>query len=273
MYKVAAIQMTSSTDRENNFQIADQLIQQAVTNGAKLIVLPEDFAFMGQQESDRLALAETPGSGPIQSFLAKQARQHGIWLVGGTIPLQTKTPGKIHSACLVFDDTGEQRARYDKIHLFDVEVADQKRHYRESRHTQAGAEITVLATPFGKLGLAICYDLRFPELFRAQVACGAEIFAIPAAFTAVTGQAHWEVLLRARAIENLVYVIAAAQGGIHQNDRETYGHSMVIEPWGKIAAEGSLGPQVVLGTLDLEQQKILRQQFPVLAHRQIASNT
>jgi nitrilase len=269
MSKVAAIQMIATMDLETNLAMADQLIRQAVKKGAQLLVLPEDFALMGKHNQDRVTIAENVGEGRIQNFLSKQARQFGIWLVAGTVPLRTEIPGKIRSACLVFDDQGEQRGRYDKIHLFDVEVADQKRYYQESSVVEPGSEIVVLPTPFGKLGLAICYDLRFPELFRALAARGAEIFTLPAAFTYVTGQAHWEVLLRARAIENLCYVIAAGQGGIHQNKRETYGHSMIIDPWGKICQQLKVGSDVVVAEIDLAYQKDLRMRFPVLAHRRL----
>ncbi|MDH4276142.1 MAG: carbon-nitrogen hydrolase family protein, partial [Gammaproteobacteria bacterium] len=223
MYQVAAIQMASGPNVAANLIEAERLIMIAAKEGAKLVVLPENFAIMGMSEQDKVKIREQPGQGPIQAFLAEQAAKHKIWLVGGTIPLVATDPNKVRAACLLFNDKGKQVARYDKIHMFDVEIVDTRERYIESQTIEAGSETVVVDTPFGKLGLAVCYDLRFPELFRRLLDQGAEIIAVPSAFTAITGKAHWETIVRARAIENLCYVIAAAQGGYHVNGRETYG--------------------------------------------------
>lgn len=267
MVKVAAVQMISTPNVNENLAKAEELIESAVLEGAQLIVLPEDFACMGNSDDTKLALAEKPGAGKLQQFLAKLAKLHHIWLVGGTIPIRVSTGDKVRSACIVYDEEGMQQACYNKIHLFDVYVDDQKGQYSESQHIVKGEQPVVINTPFGKLGLAICYDLRFPELFRQLVSDGMEILAIPAAFTHITGQAHWEILLRARAIENLCFVIAAAQGGKHENGRETYGHSMLIDPWGIIIGQKAFGNGFIVGTMDLDVQKNIRQRFPVLQHR------
>ncbi|OGI56743.1 MAG: acyltransferase, partial [Candidatus Muproteobacteria bacterium RIFCSPHIGHO2_02_FULL_60_13] len=230
---MAAVQMVSGPVVSENLDEAGRQIAAASAAGAQLVVLPENFALMPLNDADRLAAAEPDGKGPIQDFLATQSRQHRVWLVGGTIPLAAKTAGKVRAACLMFNDRGERVARYDKIHLFDVELSNGEK-YHESNSFEPGEKVVVVNTPYGKLGLAVCYDLRFPELFRRLLEQGAEIFAVPSAFTAHTGKAHWEVLVRARAIENLVYVVAAAQGGRHANGRETYGDSMIVSPWGEV---------------------------------------
>jgi nitrilase len=224
---------------------------------------------MGQSEDAILPIAETSGDGRIQSFLQDQAKKNHVWLVGGTIPLKSEQPDKCYAACLVYDDQGSLKARYNKIHLFDVQVADNHGHYTESKHILPGKEIVVVDTPFGRLGLAICYDLRFPELFRALSQQGAELIAVGAAFTAVTGRAHWHVLLRARAIENLCYVIGSAQGGRHENQRETYGHSVIIDPWGAILDELPSGNGIIAASLDRTKQAFIREQFPALSHRRL----
>lgn len=268
MMQVAAIQMTSGPDVAANLYEAGRLITQAADSGAKLMVLPENFAVMPMHDEDRLKVAETFGDGHIQEFLAETARRNNIWLVGGTIPLQTDNPERCRSSCLVFNGQGELKGRYDKVHLFDVELNNSEA-YTESATIEAGNEAVVVDTPCGKLGLAICYDLRFPELFRQLSDMGAQILAVPSAFTAITGSVHWEVLVRARAIENQSYMLASAQGGFHPNGRETYGDSMVVDPWGRVINRLSRGPGVVLADIDLELQDDIRRNLPSLKHRRL----
>ncbi len=262
-----AIQMTSSADLAENLHTANRLISEAADKGAKLILLPENFAFMGRDDRDKLAIAEPDGFGPIQNFLADCARHHKIWLAGGSVPLQSSDPEKIRAACLIYNPQGQRAARYDKVHLFDVDVPDTDESYRESDTIEAGDKPVLLETPLGKLGLTICYDLRFPEYIRLLAEKGLEILLVPAAFTARTGAAHWEILLRARAIENQCYVIAANQGGIHANGRETYGHSMIIDPWGKVLARLAQAPGICTGKIDLQHLARVRSTFPALRHR------
>ena len=269
MKRVAAIQMASGPQVRSNLTEAGRLISRAVDAGAELLVLPENFAIMGMQEEDKVKIRETQGQGPIQDFLAEQARQHGIWIVGGTVPLIAKDSQHVRAACMLFDDQGEIKARYDKVHLFDVHLQENRETYDESTTTEPGDSSTVADTPFGRLGLAVCYDLRFPELFRRMSDEGAELFAIPSAFTALTGKAHWEVLVRARAIENLCYVVAAAQGGYHVNGRETHGDSMIVDPWGSVLDRLPRGSGFVLSELDIEKVRNTRRNFPVLEHRKI----
>jgi len=266
---VAAIQMVSVPEREANLAQAGQLIARAAQQGARLIVLPENFAHMGVAETDKLALAEQPGQGPIQTFLSEQAKQHQVWLVGGTLPMAGTLPAHVRAACLVFDAQGEQVARYDKIHLFDVSIAETDETYRESDTIEPGDQQVVIDTPFGRVGIAVCYDLRFPEMFRAMAAAGLDLIVIPAAFTATTGQVHWEVLLRARAVENLCYVVAAGQGGHHANGRDTFGESMIVDPWGKVVSHLAQGAGVVTAELDPNLLQSLRRNFPALAHRRL----
>ncbi len=268
MSRVAAIQMTSGTEVTANLAAAARLLGEAARVGAGLAVLPENFALMARTDTERLAAAEDDGRGPIQDFLAAAARRHKLWLVGGTLPIKAPTPRKARAACLLFDDKGTRVARYDKIHLFDV-VLPNGETYRESAVFEHGTDVVVADTPFGKLGLAVCYDLRFPELFRAMVDRGAECFAVPSAFTAVTGRAHWDILVRARAVENFAYVIAAAQSGRHANGRETYGHSMVVNPWGEIVAQQELGERAVVAECDRARQADIRAGLPSLQHRRI----
>ncbi len=272
MSKVAAIQMASGPQVVANLEEAERLIAMAADAGAKLVVLPENFAIMGMQESDKVKVSEAEGSGQIQDFLSAQARKHAIWLVGGTIPLRSDVAGKVYGASLVYDDQGRQIARYNKIHLFDVHLVDSDDHYEESETTANGQDIVVVDTPVGRLGLSVCYDLRFPELFRGMIDQGAEIFALPSAFTAQTGQSHWESLIRARAIENLSYVIAAAQGGYHVNGRATYGHSMIVDPWGHILNQLKTASGVVIAEIDIEGLRRVRHSFPALDHRRLVCN-
>ena len=267
MSKCAAIQMASSPNVRANLLEADKLIGEAVNAGAKLVALPENFALMGEHELDKIKAREINGEGPIQDFLSTVANKYGVWVIGGTIPLAGDNDNKVRASCLVYDDRGERVGRYDKIHLFDVSVPDTDEEYRESDSIEPGDELVVLDTPFGKLGLSVCYDLRFPELYRKLAAQGAEILVVPAAFTAQTGAAHWEVLLRARAIENLCYVIAPNQGGFHINGRKTFGHSMIIDPWGVVLNCNKSGGGFVCADIDHERLEKVRTAFPVLQHR------
>lgn len=269
--KLAAIQMTSVADTTENLRAARVLLEAAARQGARLAVLPENFAFMAADESARSAIAEADGSGPIQDFLAAAARECNMWIVGGTIPLASKERERPFAACCIWDDQGRRVGRYDKIHLFDVRVPDSTEAYRESKRTMAGSTPLVIATPFGNLGIAVCYDLRFPELFRSMLDREVNVVALPAAFTQRTGQAHWHTLLKARAIENLCYVVAAAQTGEHPGGRLTYGHSMVIGPWGEVLAEAAAGPGVVAASMDVDYLQRLRMQFPALSHRRLGS--
>lgn len=265
---IAAIQMVSGPIVAGNLVAAAELIARAAAGGAQLVVLPENFALMGQRENDLLAICETEGDGPIQIFLAEQAARHRLWLVGGTIPLHTASDAsRVRAACLLFNDEGQQVARYDKVHLFDVHMVGSGERYNESATIEPGDRYQVTDTPLGRLGLAVCYDLRFPEQFRYLVDQGMEIMVLPAAFTATTGRLHWEILLRARAIENQCYVIAAGQGGVHVNGRETYGDSLIIDPWGVILNRQPWGSGVVLAQFDRELLENLRRQFPALQHQ------
>ena len=270
MSRIAARQMASGPNVNANLLEGDRLIARAADAGADLVVLPENFALMGMTEYEKVAQREADGSGPIQDFLAELAARHGVWLVGGTVPLAAHVPDKIRAACLLYDDQGRRVARYDKIHLFDVRVEESGENYIESETIECGESVSVVDTPFGRLGLAVCYDLRFPELFRRLIDEGAELIALPAAFTAVTGRAHWEVLVRARAIENLCYVVASAQGGYHVNGRETHGDSMVVDPWGVVMDRLPRGSGVVMAETDRDRLQRLRRTFPALEHRRLS---
>lgn len=261
--RVAAIQMASGPSVAANLEEAARLIDIAVSQHARLIVLPEYFCIMGAKDTDKLAVREQPGDGMIQSFLSETSKRFGIWLVGGSVPLVSPEPEKIFNSCLVYDDNGKQVARYDKIHLFGLKLGNER--FAEERTIKAGSEVTVLESPFGRIGLSICYDLRFPELYRMMG--NVDIIIAPAAFTAITGKAHWEVLVRARAIENLAYVIASAQGGFHINGRETNGDSMIVDPWGVVLNRLPRGPGAVVATLNPEYQASLRASLPALDHR------
>jgi nitrilase len=242
--------MASGPNVRANLLEAERLIAAAVEKGAGLVVLPENFAIMGKEETDKVAVREADDGGPIQEFLAG-------------------SEDRIRAACLLYNDRGERIARYDKIHLFDVSVMDSDENYNESATIEPGDQAVVVDTPFGKLGLAVCYDLRFPELFRTMLEQGMEIIALPSAFTAITGKAHWELLVRARAVENLCFVLAAGQGGYHVNGRETYGHSMIVDPWGQVMNELATGSGLVCADMDLERLKNIRRSFPCLDHRNI----
>lgn len=265
--KVAALQMTSTAEVQANLEQARTLLEEAARLGAKLAALPENFAFMGLADADKRAVAEAEGSGPIQDFLSRTALQLQLWIVGGTIPLRAGADGRVAAASVVYRADGTPAARYDKIHLFDVDIPARKESYRESAHVAPGSRPHVVDTPAGRLGLSVCYDIRFPELFRTLSAAGAQILSVPSAFTAPTGRAHWETLLRARAIENLCYVIAPAQSGFHANGRETYGDSMIVDHWGRILRRLPRGTGCVVADLDLAAQAEVRESFPALRHR------
>ena len=275
MTKIAAIQMASGTNVSANLNEISRQILSAAKAGAKLIVLPENFAIMGLQDADLVKVAEDEGTGPIQDFLSEQAKNNKIWIVAGTVPIKLNSDNvnyenKVYAACLVYNEKGEVVSRYDKIHLFDVHLEITSETYNESETIEAGNKAVVVDTPFGKVGLAICFDLRFPELFRQLVLLGAEIIVLPSAFTAITGKAHWEVLLRARAIENLCYVVASAQGGYHVNGRQTHGDSMIIDPWGTILDHLPQGSGYVIADVDIENVNNIRKNFPVLKNRKIS---
>jgi nitrilase len=267
--KVAAIQMVSGVSLEHNLAQAHALLEQARQAGAELAVLPEYFCFMGERDADKLLIAESPGLGKMQDFLADTAAELGLWIVGGTVPLATDDPTHAANASLVYDPSGQCVARYDKIHLFRFD--DGERGYDEAAVLRAGSQVVAFtltdrAGTSWRVGLSVCYDLRFPELYRLLAA---DILLVPAAFTFVTGQAHWEVLLRARAIENQAYVVASAQGGQHENGRRTWGHSMVIDPWGMVLALQAEGPAVVLAELDAARLADVRRRLPALQHRRL----
>ena len=270
--RVAAIQMVSAPEVAPNLEAAARLIAAAAAAGAKLVALPEYFCILGRHENDKLKVREADGSGPIQDFLAQAAQRHKLWLVGGTVPLACGDEARVRSACLVFDDAGRRVARYDKMHLFGLDLGGQR--FDESRTIEPGDQPVAVDTPLGRLGLSVCYDVRFPELYRAAGAASAPIDAwlVPSAFTAVTGAAHWDTLLRARAIENQCYVIAPAQGGLHPNGRRTHGHSMIVDPWGEVLASRAEGEGVVLAELDAARIAEVRQSLPALQHRRMKGN-
>ena len=261
--RVAALQMVSTPRVDENLATAERLIADAVAQGAGLVALPEYFPIMGMSDSDKVALREVDGNGPIQAFLADVARRHGVWLVAGSLPLHASDPGKVLNSCLVYDPTGQRVARYDKIHLFGFQKGTEC--YNESATIEAGTQPVAFETPFGRIGLSICYDLRFPELYRAMGAC--DLHIVPAAFTETTGRAHWEILLRARAIENQCYVLAIGQGGRHENGRETHGNSLLIDPWGEILDRKAKGQGIVIGKLDHARIADIRASLPALKHR------
>jgi nitrilase len=265
--RVAALQMTSLAEVDGNLQIAARLLGEAAAAGARIAVLPENFCFMGRRDADKRAVAERDGGGPIQDFLSARARELKLWIIAGTTPL-SETPGdRVAAACLVYDDRGERAARYDKIHLFDVDIPGKDEKYRESSNIAPGSRMQLVPTPAGLLGLSVCYDMRFPELYRPMSAAGAQWFTVPAAFTVPTGRAHWETLLRARAIENLAFVVAPGQWGRHASGRETYGDSIIIDYWGTVLARLPTGQGIVVADLDLEAQRTARRDFPALSHR------
>lgn len=265
-FPVAALQMVSTPDRERNLAEAGRLIADAAASGARLVLLPEYFCFMSHQDTDKLALAEAYRDGPIQRFLAERAKAHGIWVIGGTPPLKAPEPSRVLNTTLVFDPQGREAARYDKIHLFNFEKGDES--FDEARTIRPGDAVRTFDAPFGRVGLSVCYDLRFPELYRRMGDCA--MIVVPSAFTYTTGRAHWETLLRARAVENQCYVLAAAQGGKHENGRRTWGRSMLVDPWGEIVAVRDEGAGVVAGEIDPARIADVRQSLPAWRHRVLA---
>ena len=267
--RVAAIQMNSGADVSQNLDLAGKLLAQAAADDCALAVLPENFALMPERGRDKARHAEHPGDGPIQSFLADTASKHGIWIIGGSIPLVSPQDERVYGASLAVDNHGGTRAIYRKIHLFDVDLPDREESYRESHSMYPGDDPVTVDTPIGVIGITICYDLRFPELYRGLVDAGASVFTVPAAFTAVTGKAHWHTLLRARAIENLSFVIAPGQFGSHPDNRDTFGHSLIVDPWGRILAEQPEGNCAVIAEIDPGEPGKLRASFPALANRRL----
>ena len=267
--RVAAIQMNSGADVVSNLRLADRLFEDAAADNCTLAVLPENFALMPENSRDKAAHAEAPGDGPIQSFLADAAKRHQLWIVAGSMPLRSPEAERVFGACPVYDAGGKQMAIYRKIHLFDVKLPDCEESYQESWSMYPGDEVVAVDTPAGRVGLTICYDLRFPEQYRRLVEDGATLFTVPAAFTRLTGEAHWQTLLRARAIENLAYVIAPGQYGEHADNRQTYGHTMIIDPWGKVLAEQPAGDCHVAADIDPGLPAKLRSEFPALENRRL----
>lgn len=263
--QVAAIQMVSGTDVSANLAVARDLLAEAATQGAELAVLPENFAVFANAAMAGAGAAEITPDGPLRRFLADNARDHGMWIVGGTLPVAAGD-GRVSAACFMVDPQGREVARYDKIHLFDVEVEDSHGRYAESETFAPGDKVVVAPGPAGGIGLSVCYDLRFPEMYRRLAQSGAMAFTVPAAFTEVTGAAHWEVLLRARAVENLAWVIGAGQGGRHGPTRTTWGHSMIVDPWGGVVAAAGTGEAVISAEIDPGRVAVLRERMPVLRH-------
>jgi predicted amidohydrolase len=263
LLRVAAVQTVAGGDVEANLAQAEPLVGQAAAEGARLVVLPEYFGIFGARATDKLAVKEPDGSGAQQAFLARLARTHRIWLVGGTVPLASADPARVRSACLMYGPDGQRVARYDKIHLFAFTRGNES--YDEGKTIEPGTEVVSVDLPCGRVGLSVCYDLRFPELYRAMGALA--LILVPSAFTATTGAAHWHLLLRARAVENQCYVLAAAQGGEHAGGRRTYGHSVLIDPWGLVVAELDQGPGIVIGDVDPARLATVRSELPALAHR------
>lgn len=267
--RVAAIQLNSGADVKRNLTRVEQLLGDAAADGCCLAVLPENFALMPVRSRDKAAHAEKPGDGPVQEFLAEASKRHGLWIVAGSMPMVSPEAERVYGACPVYDANGEQRACYRKIHLFDVKLPDRDESYQESYSMFPGDDPVAVETPVGIVGLTICYDLRFPELFRRLVDAGAAVFTVPAAFTQATGEAHWHTLLRARAIENLAYVIAPGQFGQHPDERSTYGHSLIVDPWGRLLAEAPDEECFIAADVDLAMQGRLRGEFPALANRRL----
>ncbi len=262
-YRVAAIQMASGPNVKANLEEAARLIDMACSIGVRIVVLPEYFAIMGMKDTDKVAVREKPGEGPIQEWMSAIAAKHRIYLIGGSIPTVASVPDKVRNTCIVYDRDGKEVARYDKIHLFNLALGSEN--FSEERTIEAGNKVVTVQTPYGRIGLSICYDLRFPELYRAMG--DVEIIVVPSAFTATTGKAHWEPLIRARAIESLAYVIAPAQGGFHVNGRETHGDSMIVDPWGVVLDHLPRGSGVVVAGINPQYQQTIRKSLPALTHR------
>jgi deaminated glutathione amidase len=264
-FRIAAVQMVSASEVAPNLEAAARLIAAAATAGAQLVALPENFYIIGRHEGDKVKVREKEGAGPIQDFLSSASRKHKVWLVGGTVPIESKEPSLIRSACLVYDGAGERVARYDKMHVFRFESGDER--YDEARTVEPGARPVALDSPFGRLALSVCYDVRFPELYRGLGEF--DLMFVPSAFTVPTGAAHWETLLRARAIENQAYVVAPAQGGVHDGGRTTYGHTMIVDPWGEVLGVRVKGEGVVLAEIDLDLIQEVRARLPALSNRRL----
>ncbi len=271
MSTVAAIQMTSGHVVEHNLEAASKLLREAKEAGAELACLPENFSFIGLKDADKLAVAEADGTGPVQHFLSETARALGLWILAGTTVIQGDSARRVSNTSLLIDAQGKRVARYDKIHLFDVAIPGRNEQYLESTHVTPGRKVVVADTPVGRLGLSVCYDMRFPELYRELVARGAEWLAVPAAFTVPTGRAHWETLLRARAIENLCYVVAPAQWGTHTSGRETYGDTLIVDYWGQVLSRLPSGTGVITAQFDLGRQAETRARFPALENRRLGA--
>jgi len=269
---MAVLQMVSQDDVLANLATARRLLEQAAAGGARLAVLPENFAALGRRDAAELGRAEAEDRGPVLPWLRRAARDLGLWIVAGTLPLPPagQPRARPHACSLLFDEQGEQVARYDKLHLFDAEVGDRRGSYRESDDYAHGERLVLADTPLGRLGLTVCYDLRFPELYSALRDAGAELISAPSAFTSVTGAAHWHLLVRARALETQCYLLASAQGGRHPGPRETYGHSAIVDPWGRLLAEQAQGEGVLLAGRDADEQAAIRQRMPVQRHRRFS---
>jgi len=269
MGKVAAIQMTSGHVVEENLDAAGKLLREARELGAEIACLPENFSFIGLKDADKLAIAEDDGHGPIQQFLSETARELKLWILGGTTVIKGDSPRRVRNTSLLLDADGRRVARYDKIHLFDVTIPGREESYLESTHVTPGRDVVIADTPVGRLGLSVCYDMRFPELYRDLASRGAEWLSMPAAFTVPTGRAHWETLLRARAIENLCYVVAPAPAGTHTSGRETYGDTLIVDYWGQVLSRLAKGTGVITADIDLSKLAETRQRFPALENRRL----
>jgi nitrilase len=265
MFRVAAVQMASGPHVTANLQEAGRLIELAAATGARIIALPEYFCIMGMKDTDKVKAREREGAGPIQDFLAGEARRHKVWIVGGSVPLECGDADKVRNSCLVFNQKGERVARYDKIHLFGFDMGQER--YTEERTIEPGDKVCTVDSPYGRLGISVCYDLRFPELYRAMG--DVDLIFVPSAFTETTGKAHWDTLVRARAIENQAYVIAPAQGGYHVNGRETHGHTMIVDPWGVVLDRLPRGSGVVVAGVNPTYQAKIRRSLPALTHKTV----
>jgi len=265
MFRVAAVQMASGPHVAANLQEAQRLIELAAATGARIVALPEYFAIMGMHETDKVKVRERDGDGPIQAFLSEQARRQKVWIVGGSVPLESGAPDKVRNSCLVYDQSGTRVARYDKIHLFGFEMGQER--YSEERTIEPGTQVCTVDSPYGRLGISVCYDLRFPEIYRAMG--DVDLIFVPSAFTETTGKAHWDTLVRARAIENLAYVVAPAQGGYHVNGRETHGHTMIVDPWGVVLDRLARGSGVVVAGVNPTYQAKIRRSLPALTHKTV----
>lgn len=266
VFRIAGVQMASGPNVSANLQEAGRLIEIAAAQGAKLVALPEYFAIMGMKDTDKVRVRERDGDGPIQRFLSDTARKHGIWLIGTSVPMASPSETRIYNSCQVYDDSGTRVARYDKIHLFSLDLG--KERFSEERTIEPGNAVKVVDSPFGRIGLSVCYDLRFPELYRAMK--DVDLIVVPSCFTETTGRAHWEPLIRARAIENLAYVLAPAQGGYHINGRETHGDSMIVDPWGVVLDRLPRGSGIVTASINPAYQASLRKSLPALTHRSVS---